>query len=129
MNTATDDPGEEVERNLALLDLPQPLGVLPTRQFWRDPENRRLAGPPFAIGLAALMLVVNLLLDPPWWAAALATAACMLVMLGFLERYIRYAAKRRFRSRADPPALAGDDSQVAGVERGADINRQLGTRG
>ena len=109
MTTVTDrGASEELERRPALLDLPQPLGFLPTRQFWRDMENRRLVGPAFGVVVATVMLVVNLVFDLALWVSILATAVAMLVTLGVLERYIRHAAKRRFRSRPERAALIAD---------------------
>jgi hypothetical protein len=95
MAIATDNTAE-VERTPALLDRPQPLGFLPTRQFWRDPENARLAGPPVALALPILSILA-ILLSPTWWIAGLAAAASVVLMQGLLERYIRHAARRRFR--------------------------------
>jgi hypothetical protein len=91
----------EVDRHPALLDVPQPLGFLPTRQFWRYPENNRLAGLPLGI-VGGLLVIVIGLLGPPWWVGGLVAAAGIWLMLGLLERYIRHVAKRRFRSRPEP---------------------------
>jgi hypothetical protein len=77
---------------LVLHGRPQPLGFLPTRQFWLEPEHRRLAAPPFAIFLPIVGLAI-VLLSPVWWLAVVVTAAGLLFMLGLLERYIREAAK------------------------------------
>jgi hypothetical protein len=103
--TIATDPSGESERPPALLDLPQPLGFLPTRQFWRDRENKRLSGPVAAV-TAGILLTINALLDLPLWATALGIAAGMILVQGLLERYIRYAARRRFRSRLEQAALA-----------------------
>jgi hypothetical protein len=108
MATATDRSlGEEVERRPALLDVPQPLGFLPTRRFWRDSENNRLAGLPLGI-LGGILVIVIGLLGPPWWVGGLVAAAGIWLMLGLLERYIRQAARRRFRSRPEQAALANE---------------------
>jgi hypothetical protein len=115
MSTATDGSprAEEVPQQLALLDRPQPLGFLPTRRFWQDHENQRLAGPPFAVLVGVLILVINLLLDIPWWAAGLAFLGAMLLLQGLFERYIRHAAKRRFRSRPEQAALTDNQDAPA----------------
>lgn len=108
MATATEgSPRCDIERRRALLDYPQPLGIVPTRRFWTDRENLRLVRIPQAI-IAGVLVLVILLLDLPWWGAGLAAMGTMLLMEGLFERYIRYAAKRRFRSRPAPPALAED---------------------
>jgi hypothetical protein len=107
MTTATDDSPQP-----ALLDRPQPLGFLPTRRFWQDPENQRLAGPPFAILVGVLIVVISLL-DLTWWAAGLVFLGTMLLMQGFFEHYIRRAAARRFRSGPEPAALI-EDSEPGG---------------
>lgn len=106
MATATErSSDEEVEHHPALLDVPQPLGILPTRQFWRDPENNRLAGLPLGV-LGGLLVIAISLLGPPWWVGGLVAAAGVWLMLGLFERYIRYAARKRFRSRPKPAVLA-----------------------
>jgi hypothetical protein len=84
MTTAADcGPDGDVKRPPALLDLPQALGFLPTRQFWRDPENKRLAGPPIALFLPVVSVAI-VLLSPAWWVVVLATVASLLLMLGFI---------------------------------------------
>lgn len=100
----------DLERQLALLDHPQPLGILPTRRFWSDPENLRVVRIPQAIIAGILVVVISLLELPSWWVAGLAAAGSIALMQGLFERYIRQAAKRRFRSRPESPALAEDDS-------------------
>jgi hypothetical protein len=97
MTTAPEEPPGAEAQQPALLDRPQPLGFLPSRRFWKDPENQRLAAPAFAIAVAVLIPVIALLLDVPWWAAGLIFAAAMLLMQGLFERYIRHAAKQRAR--------------------------------
>jgi hypothetical protein len=105
MATAADpSSGGESDRHPALLDVPQPLGFLPTRQFWRDAENNRLAGLPLGI-LGGILVIVIGLLGPSWWVGGLIAAAGIWLMLGLLERYIRHAAKRRFRSRPEQAEL------------------------
>jgi hypothetical protein len=105
MTTASDgNPPSEVERPLALLDHPQPLGFVPTRRFWNDRENARLAGIPRA-AFAFVLGIVIATLDLPWWAAGLTVAGGLWLWQGLFERYIRQAAIRRFRSRPKPPAL------------------------
>lgn len=102
-------PASEVDRPPALLDHPQPLGILPTRRFWRDPENFRIVRIPHGILVGVLLLVVHLL-NLPWWGVVLAIAGGIVLMQGLFERCIRQAAKRRFRSRPEPPALAEVDA-------------------
>lgn len=98
MTTATDNgPLTEVERHPVLLR--QPLGFLPTRQFWRDPENGRLAWLPVSISVFVLIFAISALLDPPWWIAFLLFPATMVLSQGLLERYVRRAAWRRFRAQ------------------------------
>lgn len=105
MTTATDDgPLTEVERHPVLRR--QPLGFLPTRQFWRDPENGRLAWLPVSISVFVLIFAISALLDPPWWVAFLLFPTTMVLSQGLLERYVRRAAWRRSRSRL--AALAED---------------------
>jgi hypothetical protein len=107
MATAIDSSsGSEVERPPALLDVPQPLGFLPSRQFWQDPENNRLAGLPLGIFGGLLVIVIGLL-GPPWWVGGLVAGASIWLMQGLLERYVRYAAKRRFHRE---PAVLAEDS-------------------
>jgi hypothetical protein len=113
MATAADgSSSEEVECHPALLDVPQPLGFLPTRKFWRDSENNRLAGLPLGI-LGGVLVIVITLLGPPWWVGGLAAAAGIWLMLGLLERYIRDAARRRFRSQPQQGALAEDRGETS----------------
>jgi hypothetical protein len=97
-------PPSESERQPALLDHPQPLGFLPTLRFWSDPECDRLSGIPRAIFVFVLLIVIGLI-QPSWWIGGLAAVAGILLWQGLFERYIRQAAKRRFRSRPEPPAL------------------------
>jgi hypothetical protein len=111
MTTVTDrGASQELEHPPALLDLPQPLGFLPTRHFWRSVENRRLIGPAFGVVVATVMLIVNLVFDLALWVSLVVTSVIMLMTLGLLERYIRYAAKRRFRSRPERAALVENGS-------------------
>ncbi len=107
MATVTDtEPEHEAGARVpALLDHPQPLGILPTRRFWDDPVNKRVVKWPLAI-MAAVLVLTIVLLDLPWWAAGLSAGGAMLLIQGSFERYIRHAAKRRFRSQPEPPALA-----------------------
>jgi hypothetical protein len=112
MTTATDRSLRgEIERSPALLDLPQPLGFLPTLQFWRDPENKRRSGLPTAI-FAVTLLFVTYLLRLSWWAAGLVLAVGMLLMWGLFERYIRHAAKRRVRPHREQAVLADKEEQT-----------------
>jgi hypothetical protein len=106
MTTVTDRSlHREIERSPALLDLPQPLGFLPTLQFWRDPENKRRSGLPTAI-VAVTLLFATYLLRLSWWVAGLVLAVGMLLIWGLFERYIRHAAKRRFRPHREQAVLA-----------------------
>jgi hypothetical protein len=97
----------------------QSLGFLPTRQFWDDPENKRLATVPVCIALwasfMAIFVVIDLLASPLWTAVFgfLAFMATVVIVHGLFERCIRQAAKRRFRARlrestdAEQPATVG----------------------
>jgi hypothetical protein len=97
MTTASDrEPSgsEDGQRLPSRLEHPQPLGFLPTRQFWRDPDNQRLIGISHAICVGVLLLLVILvvdLLDLSWWVAGLATAGGLLLIQGLFERHIRRA--------------------------------------
>jgi hypothetical protein len=101
--------GGEIERRTSLLEVRQPLGFLPTRQFWRDSENNRLAGLPLGI-LGGVLVIVIGLLGPPWWIGGLVAAGSVWLMLGLLERYVRRAAKRRFGSERERATLAERES-------------------
>jgi hypothetical protein len=94
------DGGEDA-RLVALLDVPQPLGFLPTHQFWGDPENRRLAAPVAGtILVVSLFAVMVLFLEAPLgWAGFLflALVATVVLVHGLFERFIRRAAERRSR--------------------------------
>ena len=111
MGTATDPPQpselvevEDEHEPPALLERPQPLGFLPSWWFWNDPKNWALIKIPFAIFGVAVVVIVDLL-NLPLWATPLAIAGVLVLALGLIERYIRHAAKRRFRPRPEPPAL------------------------
>jgi hypothetical protein len=90
MATVTDE--REPERCPALPA--QPLGFLPTRQFWRDPETQLRAGPPFMLIGFVLMFGLSLLFDPPWPIMALVFLAVVLLVQGGVERYVRRAITR-----------------------------------
>jgi hypothetical protein len=72
----------------------QPLGILPTREFWRDPENRRRAGPAFGLVVAASTVVVNLA-SHSVWVTLVAILVTMFAVLGPLEWYMRRSPVRR----------------------------------
>jgi hypothetical protein len=94
----------------ALLDSPQPLGFLPSRRFWRDPENVRLAaGPILPVAMVALFLVA-LVLELPWWIEGPGIGAGLLLVLGGVERYIRHVARRRLRSGATQGEFSEDSA-------------------
>ena len=108
MGTAIDrdhDPEHgELEPHRALLDHPQLLGILPTMWFWQDKSNWRLIRWPFvAILWVAIAIVVSF--DFPLWVVGVTVGGTLMLILGLIERYIRTAAKRRLRSRPEPPAL------------------------
>jgi hypothetical protein len=121
MTTARDQSeGVEAERQLRRLDDPQPLGFLPTRRFWEDPENKRLATVPVVLVLwvsifGVMVVITELLVSPVLVAVILFVAMMATVVLvhGLFERGIRRAAERRFRARlreatnAQQPATAG----------------------
>src|SRR4029079_1377930 len=73
----------------------QPLGFLPSREFWRDPENARLAVLPLSISVFVLIVVISALLDPAWWIAFLLFPTTMVLAQGLLERYVRREVQRR----------------------------------
>ncbi len=77
----------------------QPLGILPTRDFWRDPENRRRAGWPFGLAVAAVTAVVSLA-TPGLWVSLVAVLVTMFAVLGLLEWYMRRSPVERGK---DPP--------------------------
>jgi hypothetical protein len=105
MTTVPDrSEGGDVEVRPALLDTPQPLGFLPTRRFWNDLENVRLIDRA-RVTLIFVSLIVLAQFRFPWWVAGLAGAASVVLVHGLLERCVRWAAWRRFRSK---PALAED---------------------
>jgi hypothetical protein len=87
----------------------QPLGFLPTRQFWREPENVDLAWLPVSISVFVLIFAISALLEPPWWVAWLLFPPTMMLAQGLLERYLRGAASRRFRSRPGQADLTEND--------------------
>jgi hypothetical protein len=125
MTTATDDgPLAEVECHPVLPR--QPLGFLPTRQFWRDPENGRLAWLPVSICVFVLIFTISALLDPPWWVAFLLFPAAMVLSQGLLERYVRRAALRRCRSQL--AALAEDGGPSDHERSRAEVETESITR-
>lgn len=77
----------------------QPLGILPTREFWRDPENRRRAGPAFGIAVAAVTVVVNLVVNDRLWITLVAVVITMFAVLGPLEWYMRRSPVERNEDR------------------------------
>jgi hypothetical protein len=99
----------EVKQTPALLDVPQPLGFLPTRRFWGDLENVRLVDHVRVVLVVVTVIVVGAL-SPSWWFAGLAGAGSVVLVHGLLERYIRQAAKRRFRSPHKQTELIEDSS-------------------
>lgn len=104
MATASDRNASCVEGGQSTGLLPQPLGILPTRQFWQDEENQRRGCLPFLVS-AVLLSILIAALDPPWWAALLVFPAMLVLMKGLSERYVRQADKRHVRSRPDHAAL------------------------
>jgi hypothetical protein len=116
MTTAHDQSdGVEAERQPGLLVVPQPLGFLPTRCFWADPENRRLATVPVVLVLWASIFIVTVviteLLASPVLVASVVFVAMMATVVlvhGLFERYIRRAAWRRLRSRPAHAELEDD---------------------
>ncbi len=98
-----DEPNED-ERRPALLDRPQPMGVLPSWWFWNDPKNWALIKVPFTVYVVVVMVVVDVI-DLPLSTALVVYIAAYWLALGLIERYVRWAAKRRFRSKREPPAL------------------------
>jgi hypothetical protein len=112
VNTAPDSSQLAKQERLAVLDVPQPLGFLPTRRFWENPENKRLAyGAVFTtlwVSWFAILLIFDALsLSLVWsilfcWLAFMASAT---IVTGLFERYIRRTAGRRFRS--NPKELTG----------------------
>lgn len=94
----------------SLLDRPQPLGILPTYWFWRDPETSKLARwlmAPLA-GVTVLVIVLASNFHP--LVAGLVAASVMVLANGLLERYVRHQATKR---RALAASVAG------GLERRA----------
>ncbi len=95
MKSPKDTATEHVtEMAPAILDHPQPLGFLPTRQFWRDQEIRRVVAWPLGFVAAAMVLVI-VAISPTWWAAGIIGVVSMLLAQGLFERYIRRKAKQR----------------------------------
>jgi hypothetical protein len=91
-----------------LLDHPQPLGFLPTRWFWNDPENWRLVRWGYASGLFAMLLIAMLVFSNFWLVWMMPIAAAYLGF-GLLERYIRRRAMaRRHEDRARACSFADD---------------------
>jgi hypothetical protein len=100
------------DSGLAVRDDPQPLGFLPTRRFWEDAENRRLAFAPVTIAGGALCAAIFLIVDALAGSRVLSVICSfvgfmfsVVLVRGLFERYIRRAAQRRFRSRPElePP--------------------------
>lgn len=109
MTTVPDrSEGVDVARP-ALLDVPQPLGFLPTRRFWNDPENVRLVDH-VRVVLVGVAVIVAAALSPSWWVAGLAGVVVVVLVHGLLERCIRWAAWWRFRSRSKQ--AAADDRRA-----------------
>jgi hypothetical protein len=104
MATASDRKASCVESEQSAALLPQPLGVLPTRQFWQDEENQRRGCLPFLVSVVLLSILISAL-DPPWWAALLIFPAMLVLMKGLSERYVRETDKRHVVSRPDQVAL------------------------
>lgn len=86
------DPCGVAYHKLGMMDPPQPLGMLPSRQFWADPDHQRLVKTPHAILVGVLLLAIGLL-ELPWWGAAIATVAMLVLLGGLLERAVRQATK------------------------------------
>jgi hypothetical protein len=106
MNVPADsqDPYGVAEHKLGMLDPPQPMGILPTRQFWKDPDNRQLVQGPHVILVGVLLLVLGLL-DLPWWGAVALALAMIVLLRGLLERSLRQAAKLRLLRASHHGAL------------------------
>jgi hypothetical protein len=125
--TTARDQGTDLE---PLAETRQPLGFLPTRRFWEDPENKRLAYIPMLIALCVsfftIFLVVDALIILAVWKAVfsfLAMTAAGYLVYGLFERYIRRAAKRRFRS--NPKELTGSGGNTSGSPQSVyDLDRR-----
>jgi hypothetical protein len=94
----------------SLLDTPQPLGILPTRWFWADRKNRRLAGWLFGTLVFVMLVILNAFALHPVLDAAI-IAAVLLLARGLLEKYVRHKTLQRRRALAEhlaPKALSGD---------------------
>lgn len=69
----------------------QPLGFLPTRAFWRNPEHQRRTQPLLPIAAATLVIAVVLADLPRWalWATIAIPPVVLILGLGLFERHIR----------------------------------------
>jgi hypothetical protein len=87
-----------------LLDRPQPLGILPSYWFWRDPETSRLASwllAPLA-GVTVLVLMLAWSFNPI--VGGLVGALLIVLANGLLEKYVRrQAIKRRALAASQEP--------------------------
>jgi hypothetical protein len=95
MATAIDRSRREaIERQPGILDVPQQLGILPTRRFWMDPDVGGRARYILAFAAANVLFLVVLLNPSSWWVAGLTAGAGTLLAQGLIERVIR----RRLRT-------------------------------
>ncbi|MFO7566893.1 MAG: hypothetical protein R6X02_29890 [Enhygromyxa sp.] len=106
----TDELEHPAPPSRSLLDRPQPLGILPTRWFWTDRKNRRLAGWLFGALVFMMLVMLNAFALHPVLDAVI-IAAVLLVARGLLEKYVRHKALQRRRALAESvtrEALPGD---------------------
>src|SRR5690606_659183 len=98
----------------SLLDRPQPLGILPTYWFWRDPETSKLGRWLMAPLAGATVLVVVLASSFHPLVAGLVAASVMVLATGLLEKYVRHqATKRRVLAASAAGAMLAEASTQA----------------
>ncbi|MDC0669409.1 hypothetical protein POL58_16765 [Nannocystis sp. ncelm1] len=96
-------------RELARLDRPQRLGLLPTTAFWQRPDVWRIAGPSTGVFVFLWLMMLSLFVVKwtPMWASALLAGLGPFLFVSVLERYLR----RRLRRRE---ALAASGTEALG---------------
>ena len=100
------------ENELAGLDRPQRLGFLPTTGFWKRRDVKRVAAP--LIGAFAFLwyIMLGLLVTGsiPLWASGLLAGVGVSLLVGLLERYLRYRIRRRRSLESAPDSTDARES-------------------
>lgn len=110
-----------IETQGALVDHPQRLGILPTRWFWRDPDNWKLVRGPFAVLSAVVIVLVVSFVRPVLLAGAVGCGVVGLAQ-GLLERYLRKQVLERRRLHEAHVVLDPIESP-GGCEGGQGVSR------